>query len=118
LKPSVNNAISYVTPTANVWYYLVGTYNHAYVRFYINGVLANEAPATTNILTATTFRFGNEYNRSYLFTGFMDDVRLYDSAMSASQIKEQYYAGLNSLLASDSINIGEYRERINSIAGK
>lgn len=49
----------------------------------------------------------------------MDDVRIYNVAMSTSQIKEQYYSGLNSLLASGNINKEEYKQRlVNLLASK
>jgi len=48
------------------------------------------------------------------FNGLMDDIRMYDAAIPISQIKEQYYVGLNSLLSSGRIEKEEYLSRINS----
>jgi len=50
------------------------------------------------------------------FKGMMDDIRVFNAAVPASQIKEQYYAGLNNLLISGNISIEEYLNRINQIA--
>ncbi|MFA5431285.1 MAG: LamG-like jellyroll fold domain-containing protein [Candidatus Paceibacterota bacterium] len=46
------------------------------------------------------------------FKGLMDEVRIYNASIPISQIKEQYYAGLNSLLSNGSISQLEYLERI------
>jgi hypothetical protein len=48
------------------------------------------------------------------FNGLMDDIRMYDAAIPISQMKEQYYVGLNSLLSSGRIEKEEYLSRINS----
>jgi len=48
--------------------------------------------------------------------GSMDDVRIYDSAISTSQIKQQYVAGLDSLLNKKIISKEDYNERINQLA--
>jgi len=60
-----------------------------------------------------SLRIGGSY---YFGSGLIDEVRMYNAAVPTSQIKEQYYAGLNSLLANGNINTKEYSERINSIA--
>ena len=48
--------------------------------------------------------------------GFVDNVRYYNAALSSSQIKQNYIAGLNSMLANGNISKQEYNERINAIA--
>ena len=50
------------------------------------------------------------------FSGLIDDVRIYNAAISTSQIKEQYYSGLNSLLAKGGITDKEYQERMIEMA--
>jgi prepilin-type N-terminal cleavage/methylation domain-containing protein len=47
-------------------------------------------------------------------SGYIDDVRIYNAAVPAYQIREQYYAGLNSLFLKGSISSQEYRSRISS----
>jgi len=44
--------------------------------------------------------------------GSIDEVRLYNAAIPASQIDEQYYAGLNGLLANGGISREEYQSRV------
>ncbi len=46
----------------------------------------------------------------------IDDVRIYNAALSSAQIKQNYIAGLNSMLANGNISKQEYNERINNLA--
>jgi len=55
---------------------------------------------------------------SNFFHGLIDDARIYNAALSTSQIKQNYIAGLNSLLASGSISKEEYDQRLNNLASK
>jgi prepilin-type N-terminal cleavage/methylation domain-containing protein len=50
------------------------------------------------------------------FKGNMDQIRIYDDALSSSQIKQNYIAGLNSLLSKESISKEDYNQRINELA--
>jgi len=88
------------------------------ISLYVNGKFAITknilAPHTTSI---TIRSIGRPYGgTSYSYLGKIDKARFYNAIIPASQIKEQYYAGLNSLLANGSIDAREYSERINSIA--
>ncbi|MFA5432021.1 MAG: LamG-like jellyroll fold domain-containing protein [Candidatus Paceibacterota bacterium] len=44
--------------------------------------------------------------------GTLDDVKLYNNAIPTSQIKEQYYAGLNRMVAQKIIDKDEYQQKI------
>jgi prepilin-type N-terminal cleavage/methylation domain-containing protein len=49
---------------------------------------------------------------SFYFTGSIDEVRAYSAALTSSQIKSQYYTGLDRLLTKGFIDEQEYRERL------
>jgi len=51
-----------------------------------------------------------------IFEGNIDDIRIYNAALSTSQIKQNYIAGLNSMLSNGNISNKEYNERINELA--
>ncbi|MDD4358562.1 MAG: hypothetical protein PHY30_01965, partial [Candidatus Pacebacteria bacterium] len=53
-----------------------------------------------------------------LFKGIIDDVRIYNAVLSSSQIKQNYIAGLNSLLSNGNISKEECNQRINSLSEK
>jgi fibronectin type 3 domain-containing protein len=70
----------------NTWSHLALTYDGATLRLYVNGVLASSR-AQTGALEAnnTPMWIGsNTYNES--FEGRIDDVRVYDHALSASEL--------------------------------
>ncbi|MDD4068709.1 MAG: prepilin-type N-terminal cleavage/methylation domain-containing protein [Bacteroidales bacterium] len=52
----------------------------------------------------------------YYFKGLIDDMRIYDTSLSSSQIKQNYIAGLDSLLSKGSISKEDYNQRINELA--
>ena len=100
--------------TLNNWYYVTGTYDGANAMIYINGALSNSAPfikplkyASGQPLTIGTW-YGGGTN---YFKGLIDDARIYNSALPASAIRENYLAGLNNLLAAGQITVQEYQQR-------
>jgi hypothetical protein len=74
------------------WYHVAGVYSQAdgYIRTYVNGVLDREL-ATTAVLGASPgpFRIGCEpfTTGSYNFNGVMDDLRVYNTALTEDEIK-------------------------------
>jgi len=104
------------------WNYYVVSKNGTTVALYVNGTSVSSGPHSIPVTlpnTAFNFNIGRDSQESNLyFDGLIDDVRIYNEAMLTSQIKENYYIGLNSLLANSNIDAREYGERINSIALK
>ncbi len=75
-----------------VWYHLVAVKNGTVVRTYINGVQddSGTAPSTTN--DVTNHRIGAMYttNPDYYFNGTIDEVRIYNRALTADEIYQNY----------------------------
>jgi hypothetical protein len=64
-------------------------------------------------------QIGKAWNaNNYLFGGLIDDVRIYNAALSSAQIKQNYIAGLNSMFANGNMSKQEYNERINNLSIK
>ncbi len=105
---------------ANKWVLLTITYNGTNVRFYKNGNLINTiAQTVSGAGDAQPFSIGRYGNYSGLYYyGSIDEVRIFNEAIPTSQIKEEYYAGLNNLLINGSITKEEYVERISGVAIK
>ena len=71
----------------NTWTHLAETYDGSAVRLYINGVLASSSPATGAITTSTSpLQIGGDSIYGQYFAGLIDEVRIYDRALSASEI--------------------------------
>ena len=105
----------------NQWQHVVATYDNSNIKLYYNGSNAGSGVYTkvdTNYPTiiGRVLSISIDYNRH--FEGKIDDVRIYNVALSTSQIKQQYVAGLNSLLANNNISKKEYNERIGEMSLK
>lgn len=75
------------------WYHIVGVYDGAYLKVYINGeLIRQEYEGSFTVRTSTnTLRIG--YCQGY-WNGIIDDVRIYSEAFSLGQIKKIYAQGL------------------------
>jgi len=81
--------------TAGEWIHLVGVYDeNSGSILYVNGVNDASATPTGGIVDKTTpslFRIGTYYNSdSYEYLGSIDDVQLYEQALSARQVTKLY----------------------------
>ena len=101
-----------------VWHNLVGVYNGTQIILYIDSVNIGSAAVTSFANNDGYLSIGGtRYESTHRpFKGLIDDVRIYNAALSTSQIKQEYVAGLNSLLANNNISKEEYDQRINSLA--
>jgi Concanavalin A-like lectin/glucanases superfamily/Thrombospondin type 3 repeat len=92
---------SFVTSTAtiaqNVATHVAGTFDGTMIRIYINGALDTAAPASfagtlQHNLAVTSLGIGNQVERDRPFNGILDEVALYDTALSAARIQAHYTA--------------------------
>jgi hypothetical protein len=71
----------------NTWTFLTGTYDGANMRLYVNGTLVATKAKTGNIVTTTDLlHIGGDWSGE-MFTGMIDNVRIYNRALSASEIQ-------------------------------
>jgi len=83
-----------IKATLGVWYYLVASWDGSVVRVYIDGKYIKEYSLTSYSNLTTPTRFGASSNgTTYQFNGFIDDVRIYEQALSSAQIKKLYAEG-------------------------
>ena len=73
---------------ANTWTHLAATYDGATIRVYVNGALSGST-ATTGSMPASTgpFRIGGNAVWDEFFAGQLDDLRLYNRALSATEVQ-------------------------------
>jgi len=73
---------------ANTWYHIVGTYDGETLRAYKNGelVTANTAPSGPARSESYALTFGRNAAVAQYFAGAIDEVRLYDRALTQQQI--------------------------------
>lgn len=74
------------------WWHLVGTYDGTNMRVYIDGELDGTLAATAAIVTNTAdLRLGNlAISGTDEFHGNLDDMRIYDRALSAAEVRQMY----------------------------
>jgi prepilin-type N-terminal cleavage/methylation domain-containing protein len=108
------------TLKTGTWYNAVYSSNGTNWKLYVNGNLETLSIGGTDGLwfgdVASGYCDIAKFETALYFDGSLDDIRLFNTSIPISQIKEQYYFGLNNLLASGQISNKEYSERINSIA--
>jgi predicted outer membrane repeat protein len=82
------------------WYHIVVTYDgtagsgHSSGTLYLNGNPVDTYSETTFVDSAGNFRIGTFYSDSQFFKGVIDDIRIYDRALSAGYVLQLYNDGL------------------------
>lgn len=81
----------------NTWTHLTTTYDGTSLRMYVNGTLARTVSAPGTIATtADVLRIGGSSNGGNYFSGLIDEVRVYNRALSASEIQTDMNSAVNS----------------------
>jgi hypothetical protein len=79
----------------NQWYHVVGTYDKNAgannLKIYINGVLHNSSTQSNSVVAGNVLNMGL-YSGNY-FNGTMDDLRVYNRALTLSEISDLYRSG-------------------------
>ena len=104
----------------NKWYFLTYTKNSSgNYKFYRNSKLTMEGNySSTGMDNDYDFFIGVYYSGGLggFFRGVIDEVRVYDGALSLSYAKKEYLTGLNLLLLKGAISKKEYDLRLNELA--
>ena len=74
--------------TANTWAHLAATYDGATMQLYVNGVQVASRAQTGAIATSTNpLQIGGDSIYGQYFAGRIDEVRIYNRALSVAQIQ-------------------------------
>ncbi len=106
-----------ILPPLNTWFYLVLTRDGNYIKFYINGQLINSQQTNGTIpYYGSGSPLANIGRRSQLainqfFTGKIDDIHIYNRALTATEVNTLYIGELNAVtitaVPGTTINQGE-----------
>jgi len=84
------------TWNAGEWYHIAGTYDGTNMKIYVNGDLENIKPQTGSIGTGNYKLFlgslaVNNIPTNMYFDGAIDEVRIYDHALSDEEVQNRYF---------------------------
>ena len=80
--------------SANNWYLLTGTFDGTTARLYVNGELQSSAARSDIATTTNVLRIGQQKaGTNRWFNGRIDDVRIYNRALSAAEVQQTYKGG-------------------------
>jgi Concanavalin A-like lectin/glucanases superfamily/Protein of unknown function (DUF1565) len=82
------------SPWDNRWHHVVGTYDGSKLNLYIDGVAGASVAATGNIAdsSARSLNIGRFSEGGFSFKGVIDDVQIYNRALSSTEIQQLYNA--------------------------
>jgi hypothetical protein len=77
--------------SVNAWHHIVGVYDGSHILLYTDGVLQGTQAQTGNISAfSTPFRIGTNTDFSRNYSGSIDEVRIYNRALSSSDVTQLY----------------------------
>jgi len=97
----------------NVWYHVVLVYNGASSVVYTNGIKGTpfvQSGTITGFDTSALMISQSPYGGSFI--GLIDEVRIYNAALTASRIRESYLAGMEKIYANGQITQQDYQQRL------
>ena len=85
------------TVIANVWQHVIGTYDGANVKIYVDGQLKDTTAYATGMNSCGGMVcFADSYDGytgSFHYEGLMDEVKVYNYAMSSEQVNTEFNQG-------------------------
>ncbi len=98
----------------NKWHNVIGIYDGINMYGYVDGVMSSKTPWTDTIITlGQNLQLGGRISTSYSwFNGLIDDILIYNQAISTSKVKQNYYSGLSTLVVNRGIDNNEYINRL------
>jgi hypothetical protein len=86
-----SQAIAGVTATVGVWYHVVGILDSSgNAQIYVNGVAGTGITGAPSMTNSNAFEIGSFISTSALLNGSIDQIRIYDSALSAANVTALY----------------------------
>jgi|SRR5690242_18585627 len=74
------------------WKHLVGTFDGATVRFYVDAILQGSAPAAPNVTGGGVYALGANFGGTQHGESFLSEVAMYGSALSAARVSAHFLA--------------------------
>jgi hypothetical protein len=78
--------VSAAIPSAGLWHHVAYTFNGTTHSLYVDGVLAATSTLTPGNVAISTMELGRGSHTRWYFAGRLDEVRIYNRALSSSEI--------------------------------
>jgi len=100
------------------WHHIVGVFDRSKTTpdIYVDGILDNGSSSYSECSTVGNIPLGTLSLAVNNFKGAVDEVKMYNEALSSAKIHYNYIAGMNSLLNNGNISKEEYNQRIGNLA--
>src|SRR5262249_25131506 len=86
-NPNRTKAFGTANLALNTWTHLAATYDGTTLRLFVNGMLVSSVATSGPIITSTNqLQIGGDSIYGQYFQGRIDEVRVYNAALSAAQI--------------------------------
>jgi hypothetical protein len=84
-----NDLSANISNPSGSWHHIAATYDGVTRRIFLDGVQkSSDSPSAHNVQNVSYFRIGNDGGGGSVFSGSIDDVKIYNYARSADQIRE------------------------------
>lgn len=83
---------SYTIPL-NVWEHYVVVLNGSSLKVFLNGAQLGATQTVTKTLANASYKLAKGFNGAGYFNGLLDDVRIYNRALSTNEVKQLYNMG-------------------------
>jgi hypothetical protein len=81
------------THLLNRWYNVVGTYDGANMRIYVDGILKNTRAQTGTLATnSVTAKIGTYQGTNYNLTGRVANIQVYNRTLTATEVQQNFSA--------------------------
>lgn len=112
------NLVNPMILQTGVTYHVAATYNGSMMRFYVNGCLTAEQPWTGTLVTNSfATAIGQQSNcQCEQFTGYLDEVRIWNVARTEAQIRSNMYNIANTNIQFNLLAYFKFQNNFNNLA--
>jgi hypothetical protein len=89
------DSVSYTGVSLNTWFYIAGVFDGTNATLYVNGVAVSSAVKSSWNTVQNNAQIGRQTNGSEYWSGDIGDIEVYNRALSANEILNNYNYGLN-----------------------
>lgn len=114
-KNTEDSLIANTTLPLNQWTHVSYVYDGTAFSIYVNGVSDSISAVTTPYYSKRNLYLGTGYNSTDYFRGSIDDVLIFNRALSAAEISALHSSNTNLMSQFNLLEIGTYSYKVHSV---